>query len=92
MILTESRFVRMQKCNTYEKLLKHPFPAFALHYAVRINIAITKPGSVMKVQGEYKRSPTKTEHYCMGVGGALANALTICEQLEHSVLYFSSFN
>lgn len=82
----------MEKHNTYDKLLKHPFPAFALHYAVRIRAAIAQPGSVMKVESEYKRSPTKTEHYCIGVGGALANALTICEQLEHSVLYFSSFS
>jgi len=78
--------------STYSALSRHPFASSALHYGARILGAIEEPLSIIKTRGEYKRRPSKAEYYCISVGRTLAHVLTICQQLEHSVLYFSSFS
>jgi len=81
-----------KKYSTYNALSYHPFALSALHYGVRILAVIEKPLTVLKTKGEYKRTPSKAEYYCISVGRTLSHVLSICQQLEHSVLYFSSFS
>jgi len=78
--------------STYQTLSHHPFASSALHYSVRIKAAIVQRGTVLRAEAKYKRLPSKAEYYCLMVGTDLANVLTICQQLEHSILYFSSFS
>jgi hypothetical protein len=77
---------------TFNALSNHPFPSLAMHYAVRVAKVIEKPHSLFKAKPEYERMPSKAEHYCIAVGYTLAQTLSICRQLENSVLYFSSFS
>ncbi len=83
---------QINEYSTYENLSEHPFSSLALQYGVRIAAVIEKPLSVLKTEAEYKRPPSKSEYYCLSVARTLAHVLTICQQLEHSVLYFSSFS
>lgn len=76
---------------SYDAISDHPFPTSALHYGVRILAVVEEPLSALKTQGEFKREPTKAEYYCISVAKTLAHLLGICSQLEHSVLYMSSF-
>lgn len=77
---------------TYNALSNHPFASLALLYGTRILAVIQKPRTFLKINPEYKRTPSKAEYYCILVGKTLSHVLTICRQLEHSVLYFSSFS
>ena len=77
---------------TSNALNNHPFASLALFYSFRILKVIEKPHSILKTQAEYKRAPSKAEYYCLSVAKTLAHVLSICQQLEHSVLYFSSFS
>lgn len=77
---------------TSNALDKHPFASLALLYGVRILKVIEKPHTVLKAKGEYKRDPSEAEYYCISVAKTLSHVLSICQQLEHSVLYFSSFS
>ncbi len=81
-----------KKYTTFNALSNHSFPLSALAYGVRILAVIEKPLTVLKTKGEYKRTPSKAEYYCISVGTTLSHVLSICQQLEHSVLYFSSFS
>ncbi len=87
----KSKFKKIEY-KSYDALSEHPFTASALHYGVRILGVIEEPLSVLKTEGEFKREPTKAEYYCISVAKTLAHLLGICQQLEHSVLYFSSFS
>lgn len=77
---------------TYNALSNHPFASLALLYGVQILKVIYKPRTLLKAKIEYKRTPSKAEYYCISVATTLSHVLAICEQLEHSVLYFSSFS
>jgi len=81
-----------KKYSTYNALNYHPFALSALHYGVRILAVIEIPLTVLKTKAEYKRPPSEAEYYCLSVARTLSSVLTICQQLEHSVLYFSSFS
>ncbi len=83
---------QIEEYSTYNALSYHPFASSALHYGVRIAAVIEKPLSVLKTKAEFKRTPSKAEYYCISVARTLSHVLTICQQLEHSVLYFSSFS
>jgi hypothetical protein len=78
--------------STYNALSDHPFASSALHYGVRIAAVIEKHLSVLKTRAEFKRLPSRAEYYCLSVARTLSHVLAICQQLEHSVLYFSSFS
>ncbi|MDD5327792.1 MAG: Cthe_2314 family HEPN domain-containing protein [Phycisphaerae bacterium] len=83
---------QIKEYSTYNALVNHPFALSALHYGARIKFTIEKPHSLLKAEAKLKRSPSKAEYYCLSVASSLAHILTICQQLEHSVLYFSSFS
>ncbi len=78
--------------STYDALSNHPFVSSALYYGIRILAVIENSHSFLKAKGEYKRFPSKAEFYCISVANTLAHVLTICQQLEQSVFYFSSFS
>ncbi len=77
---------------TSNALDNHPFASLALFYGVRILAVIENQDTVLKVKAEYKRTPSKAEYYCISVAKTLCHILRICQQLEHCVLYFSSFS
>lgn len=77
---------------TAEDLAEHPFSQAVLQDAIKIEAVIQEPDSVIKTDAKFKRLPTQAEFYCISTGNSLAQLLSICQQLEHSVLYFSSFS
>jgi HEPN superfamily protein len=79
------------KCPTYRHLLHHPLTSNVGQYSLRIAKAIQEPGSILRAEARFKRIPSKAEFYCLNVGTTLAHVLGACEQLEHTVLYLSSF-
>lgn len=81
----------VKKYHKTDDLGQHPFTTTVFKDAVSIDRAISVQGSQFKVDVEYKRKPTQAEFYCLSVGRSLASLLSICQQLEHSILYFSSF-
>lgn len=81
----------VKKYHRTDDLANHPFVKYVFHDAVRITAAIQAPGSAFKVDAEYKRDPTQAEFYCISTGSSLAQLIGICQQMEHSILYFSSF-
>lgn len=83
---------KTRKQYTSEDLGKHHFSKAVFHDAIRISGEIELPNSIFKVKAKWKRDPTKAEFYCISTGTALAHFLSICQQLENSVLYFSSFS
>lgn len=83
---------RAEQYTSYDALCAHPFFLSAVGYGARVKAAIQKQGELFKVAPDYKREPTQAEYYCIAVGHALTNVLSICAQLEHCILYFSSFS
>jgi hypothetical protein len=81
----------MKEYQTANDLAHHPFSDVVFENAMSVSGAITVFESVLKVNAEYKRDPSEAEFYCIATGKALAHLLSICVQLEHSILYFSSF-
>lgn len=74
----------------YNSLVNHPFMENGLLNAAQINKDLVKKNG-FKVDVEFKRNPTEKEFYCLQLGNAIAHLLTIILQLEHTVLYMSSF-
>ena len=83
---------KTQEYTTYKSLNNHPFVSTSLSYAMRIVALIVKKGTLLKTKHEYKRLLSRSEYYCISVGTALSYVLSVCRQLEHSVLFFSSFS
>lgn len=81
----------MKKSYRADDLGNHPFVKYVFHDAVRVTAAIQAPGSAFKADAEFKRDPTQAEFYCISTGSSLAHLLSICQQMEHSILYFSAF-
>lgn len=79
------------RSSTADALSEHRFVKTVFNDAMRVIAEIQIKGTVFKVQAEYSRPPTPAEFYCMSAGQALAPLLSFCKQMEHSVLYFSSF-
>lgn len=82
----------MNKYTTFKILAKHPFPSAAFQEGLKISKDVKVKGTFFKVKCDYKRKLTEPEWYCLGTGSCLAHLLAICQQLEHCVLYFSSFS
>ncbi len=80
------------KYNSSELLAHHPFAHLVLQGAVKITASIQAKDAAFKGDVEYKRDPTQAEFYYITVGASLAHFLSTCQQLEHCVLYFSSFS
>jgi hypothetical protein len=76
---------------TFQSLTEHPFASSALVDGAKLTQALSVPGSVFKAKGEFRRAPTRAEFYVGCVGTSLAHVLSMCQQLEHSVLYLTSF-
>lgn len=72
-----------------DKLKDHSFSKKTLLEAVKAQKALedTKP---LKVAPAYKREPDEHEFYLIRVGHAVAEVLTACDQIYHSVVYMSS--
>ena len=81
----------VKKYRKTDDLGQHLFTITVFEDAVSIDRAISVPGSQFKVDADYQRKPTQAEFYCLSVGRSLASLLSICQQLEHSIFYFSSF-
>lgn len=82
----------LKKYSTVEGLAKHPFAQSVLHNGGRVAESLHAPGSLFKVDAAYSREPTQAEFYCVSTGNSLAQLLSVCQQLEHSILYLSSFS
>jgi hypothetical protein len=76
---------------TSEALFKHTFVESALADSTKLVKALGAPGSFFKAKAEFRRAPTRAEFYVGCVGTSLAHVLSMCQQLEHSVLYLASF-
>ncbi len=82
----------LPKYNSSDLLANHPFANLVLQNAVKITASIQAKGSAFKVNTKYNRDPTQAEFYYISTGTTLAHFLSTCQQLEHCVLYFSSFS
>lgn len=80
-----------QNYNSSDLLAHHPFVQLVLLNAFKISASIQVKGSVFKVDAKYTRDPTEAEYYYIATGNTLAHFLSTCRQLEHCILYFSSF-
>lgn len=76
---------------TLDDLRDHPFVQRALADSVHVQTALgdTQP---VKVKPAYARDPDEHEFYVLRVGHAIAELLTMCEQIAHSVLYLGSYS
>jgi hypothetical protein len=90
--MSKEKEAEAKEYSTFDALSHHPFVSSALQYGVRISGAVERLDTVLKANVEYNRLPSKAEHYCLRVARSLVHVLTTCQQLEHSILYFSSFS
>ncbi len=90
--MDEKEDTNAKEYSTYDALSHHPFASSALQYSFRISAAIVQPGTVLKAEAKDKRPPSRAEYYSLMVGTTLAHVLSICQQLEQSILYFTSFS
>jgi Cthe_2314-like HEPN len=69
----------------------HPFVKRALADSVNVQVALgdTQP---VKVKPAYARDPDEHEFYVLRVGHAIAELLTMCDQIAHSVVYLGSYS
>ncbi|WP_413615138.1 Cthe_2314 family HEPN domain-containing protein [Halomonas cupida] len=78
-------------CSTYYDLNKHPFAEEVLQLGMTIAKEI-KVVNGFKVEAEFKREPIEEEFYVLQLSYCLSHLLTTIQQLEHTVLYMSSFS
>ena len=82
----------LPKYNSSDTLAHHTFAHLVLQNAVKISVSIQAKGSAFKANAKYDRDPTHAEFYYITAGTSLSHFLSTCQQLEHCVLYFSSFS
>lgn len=77
---------------SFKLLVEHSFVKSVFDDCIKISKSLTEKGSLFKIKAKYKRNLKEVEWYCQAVASALAHLLNLCQQLEHSILYFSSFS
>jgi hypothetical protein len=75
---------------TSNDLIKHEFTKNVFHDSMCIEAELHVPGTLFQVNAKYTREAYQDEFYYISTGHKLAQLLSICQQMEYSILYLTS--